>query len=139
MIRNTSQPGLHVLVVDDNLVHRRMSQTILAAAGYKVTLAEGGPQALAAFDRRLRHGPREFSWFIYRITTPTLRDLFMGPKNALRMKEALLSVLAGDIFGHTPIWRSVFAFKVLYYAYAALRPRRSWQAWQRRRQGATKA
>lgn len=91
-------------------------------------------QALAAFDRRLRHGPREFSWFIYRITTPTLRDLFMGPKNALRMKEALLSVLAGDIFGHTPIWRSVFAFKVLYYAYAALRPRRSWQAWQRRRQ-----
>lgn len=49
MIRNTSQPGLHVLVVDDNLVHRRMSQTILAAAGYKVTLAEGGPQALATF------------------------------------------------------------------------------------------
>lgn len=51
MIRSTSQPGLHILVVDDNLVHRRMSQTILAAAGYKVTLAEGGAQALAAFGK----------------------------------------------------------------------------------------
>jgi len=38
------------MVVDDNLVHRRMSQTILVAAGYSVTLAEGGPQALAAFE-----------------------------------------------------------------------------------------
>ena len=89
--------------------------------------------ALAAFDRRLRHGPREFSWFIYRVTTPTLRDMFMGPKNLLRMQEALLSVLAGDIFGRTPIWRSVFAFKVLYYAFAAMQPLRSWRAWQCRR------
>ena len=59
--------------------------------------------------------------------------MFMGPKNLLRMQEALLSVLAGDIFGRTPIWRSVFAFKVLYYAFAAMRPLRSWRAWQRRR------
>ncbi len=51
MIRNTPQRGLHILVVDDNLVHRRMSQTILTAAGYSVTLAEGGPQALAAFEK----------------------------------------------------------------------------------------
>lgn len=51
MIKSTPQPGLHILVVDDNLVHRRMSQTILAAAGYKVTLAEGGPQALVAFGK----------------------------------------------------------------------------------------
>lgn len=51
MIRNTPQRGLHILVVDDNLVHRRMSHTILTAAGYGVTLAEGGPQALAAFEK----------------------------------------------------------------------------------------
>ncbi len=51
MIRNTLQRGLHMLVVDDNLVHRRMSQTMLTAAGYQVTLAEGGPQALAAFEK----------------------------------------------------------------------------------------
>lgn len=51
MIRNTPEPGLHILVVDDNPVHRRMSQTILSAAGYRVSLADGGAQAIAAFDK----------------------------------------------------------------------------------------
>jgi hypothetical protein len=31
------------------------------------------------------------------------------------MEEALLSVLAGDIFGRTPIWTSLRLFKGLYY------------------------
>jgi flavin-dependent dehydrogenase len=90
-------------------------------------------EALARFDKRVRHGPREFSWFIYRITSPTMRELFMGPRNLLRMEEALLSLLAGDIFGKTPIWRSLFAFKTLYYAMALMHPRRSFAAWRRRR------
>jgi flavin-dependent dehydrogenase len=67
------------------------------------------------FDKVVRHGPREFSWFIYRVTNPTMRELFLGPKNVLRMEEALLSVLAGDVFGRTPIWGSLRAFKCLYY------------------------
>lgn len=71
--------------------------------------------ALAKFDRLMRHGPRQFSWFIYRVTNPTMRELFLGPRNLLRMEEALLSVLAGDIFGRTPIWTSLRAFKSLYY------------------------
>ena len=71
--------------------------------------------ALKEFDRLMRHGPREFSWFIYRVTNPTMRELFLGPRNVLRMEEALLSVLAGDIFGRTPIWASLRAFKSLYY------------------------
>jgi len=90
-------------------------------------------QALAKFDKRMRHGPREFAWFIYRITSPNMRDLFMGPRNLLRMEEALLSLLAGDIFGKTPIWRSLFAFKVVYYTMAVLHPRRTYAAWRRRR------
>jgi flavin-dependent dehydrogenase len=89
--------------------------------------------ALARFDKAVRHGPTEFSWFIYRITSPTMRELFMGPRNLLRMKEALLSLLAGDIFGKTPIWRSLLAFKVLYYAISVLNLRRSVAAWRRRR------
>lgn len=72
-------------------------------------------RALKRFDRVMRHGPRQFSWFIYRVTNPTMRELFLGPKNVLRMEEALLSVLAGDVFGSTPIWRSLRAFKFLYY------------------------
>jgi flavin-dependent dehydrogenase len=70
--------------------------------------------ALAAFDRQMRRGPREFSWFIYRVNHPTMRDLFMGPRNVLRMKEALLSVLAGDIYGKTPIWASLWLLKWLF-------------------------
>ena len=52
-------------------------------------------QALKSFERVMRRGPRAYSWFIYRVTTPTMRDMFMGPRNLLRMKEAVLSLLAG--------------------------------------------
>lgn len=71
--------------------------------------------ALARFDRLMRHGPKQFSWFIYRVTYPTMREVFLEPRNVLRMEEALLSLLAGDIFGRTPIWRSLRLFKVMYY------------------------
>jgi flavin-dependent dehydrogenase len=82
-------------------------------------------QALRRFERRLRHGPRVFSWFIYRMTRPAMQDLFMAPRNILRMKEALLSLLAGDIFGSTPIWTSLRAFKLAYYVASLARPRTS--------------
>jgi len=90
-------------------------------------------RAMRRFDRLMRHGPREFSWFIYRVTNPTMRDLFMGPRNLLRMKEALLSVLAGDLYGKTPIWGSLLAFKAVYYLSSLRHLHRSVLAWQRRR------
>ena len=84
------------------------------------------------FDRSLRSGPREYSWFIYRVTTPTMRELLLAPRNLLRMKEAMISVLAGDIFDRTPIWPSVRAFKLTYHVFSLLRARRSVQAaWRR--------
>ncbi len=73
----------------------------------------------------MKHGPKEFSWFIYRMTNPIMRDFFMGPKNLFRVKEALLSVLAGDIYGKTPIWRSIRIFKLLYYIANLIQPRRA--------------
>lgn len=89
--------------------------------------------ALKHFDRQMRHGPTQFSWFIHRVTNPIMRDLLMHPKNMFRMQEALLSVLAGDIYGKTPIWRSVRTFKLLYYIANAIQPQRAFQAWKRRR------
>jgi flavin-dependent dehydrogenase len=71
--------------------------------------------ALKRFDKVMRHGPKQLSWFIYRVTNPTMRELFLGPRNVLRMEEALLSVLAGDIFRRTPIWTSLRLLKGLYY------------------------
>jgi flavin-dependent dehydrogenase len=88
--------------------------------------------ALRSFDRSIRRGPREFSWFIYRVTTPTMRELLLAPRNLLRMKEALMSVLAGDIFGATPIWKSVRAFKLTYGIFSLLHPLRTVLAARRR-------
>jgi len=89
--------------------------------------------ALKRFERVSRHGTKEFSWFIHRITNPAMRDLFMGPRNLLRMKEALLGLLAGDIYGKTPIWTSLRAFKALYYIISVANLRRSFVAMRQRR------
>ncbi len=89
--------------------------------------------ALRRFDRKMKTGPKQFSWFIYRVTNPTMRDLFMGPRNLLRMKEALLSVLAGDVFGKTPFGPSLLAFKVVYYSMSVKHFKRTFTAWRRRK------
>ncbi|MEO7641157.1 MAG: NAD(P)/FAD-dependent oxidoreductase [Ramlibacter sp.] len=89
--------------------------------------------ALRAFDRQVRRGPREFSWFIYRITNPIMRDMLMEPSNVFRVKEALLSMLAGDIYGKTPIWRSIRILKTIYYMLSLGNLGRSWRAMRQRR------
>ena len=89
--------------------------------------------ALRAYDRVMRRGPRVVSWFIYRVTNPALRDLLMNPRNILRMKDTLLSVLAGDIFGNTPIRASIGAFKVVYYLSSLFHLRRTLAALRQRR------
>jgi flavin-dependent dehydrogenase len=85
------------------------------------------------FERYMRVGPREFSWFIFRVTNPTMREFFMYPQNPFRVKEALMSLLAGDVHGKTPIWGSLRVLKSIYYAISAGHPRRTWDAWRRRR------
>jgi flavin-dependent dehydrogenase len=89
--------------------------------------------ALKKFDQAMRTGPKEFSWFIYRVTNPTLRNMFMAPRDIFRIKQALLSVLAGDVFGKTPIQGPLLIFKGLYYAISLLNPLRTLKAWQMRK------
>ncbi|MEP6702673.1 MAG: tryptophan 7-halogenase, partial [Betaproteobacteria bacterium] len=89
--------------------------------------------ALARYHRVVTHGPKEFSWFIYRVTNPTMRDLFMSPSNKWRVKEALLAVLAGDIFGARPYRHSLLLFKAIYYGFSLAHLKRSLIAWRRRR------
>jgi 2-polyprenyl-6-methoxyphenol hydroxylase-like FAD-dependent oxidoreductase len=90
-------------------------------------------RALRNFDQAMKHWPKEFSWFIYRVTSPTMRNLFMSPRNYFRVREALLSALAGDIFGKTPIWRSLLAFKLIYYLSSVANLKRTIMAWKRRK------
>ena len=86
----------------------------------------GAHKALQRFERVMRRGPKAYSWFIYRVTNPTMCEMFMGPRNILPYERGhLLSLLAGDIFGKTPIWASLRAFKLFYYAIAFMNLRRS--------------
>ncbi|MEQ1602281.1 MAG: NAD(P)-binding protein [Methylophilaceae bacterium] len=89
--------------------------------------------ALKQFDKSMKVGPKIFSWFIYRVTNPTLRNMFMSPSNVFRAKEAVLSVLAGDVFGKTPIHGSLFMFKSLYYAASLFNFKRTFKAWKMRK------
>ena len=90
-------------------------------------------RALRRFDATMRIGPKAFSWFIYRVTNPVMRDMFMEPRNIFRVKEALLSVLAGDLFGTTPIRGPLLVFRGLYYATSLLNFRRTVKAWRMRK------
>jgi flavin-dependent dehydrogenase len=89
--------------------------------------------ALAHFEATVRSGVRDFSWFIYRMTTPAIESLFMQPSNKMRMQEAIISLLAGDLFRGTPIHRSLRAFKVVYYLWSLLNPKAALEGWRRRR------
>lgn len=89
--------------------------------------------ALKKFDHAMHIGPKEFSWFIYRVTNPTMRNMFMAPRDIFRVRQALLSVLAGDVFGKTPIQGPLLIFKGLYYAISLLNPIHTLKAWQMRK------
>jgi flavin-dependent dehydrogenase len=90
------------------------------------------PRALNAFDARMRHGPSVYSWFIYRLTTPAFRDLFMDPRN-VTLQEGVLSLMAGDVFRDTPIGWRLSAFKALYYMASLAHPVKALFAWRKRR------
>jgi len=111
-----------------------MNSAFAAAEVVDARLARPAHEAAARrrFERVMREGPKQFCWFIYRVTNPTLRDLFMAPSDRLDMKKALLSVLAGDIFGKTPIRRGLLAFRAVYYAFSLVHLPRSLRAWRRR-------
>lgn len=89
-------------------------------------------KARERFDFVLREGPKQFSWFIYRVTNPTMRELFMFPSERWGMKKAILSVLAGDVFRNTPIERGLRMFRMVYYVFSLMHLRRSLAAWRRR-------
>ena len=89
-------------------------------------------EAMRRFERRVRLGPERFAWFIYRMNHPAMQSLFMKPRNPLRVREALLSFLSGDLYEDTPLWRSLRLFQVLYYLNSLAMPGRSLAALRRR-------
>ncbi len=65
-------------------------------------------------ERDLRHAMARISWLIYRINTPALRRMFLAPSNKLRMRDGLVSLLAGNLRGTRQTLLPVLAFKTVY-------------------------
>lgn len=66
--------------------------------------------------RRLVRQMGRLNWIIYRINDPVMRQLFLNPSNMFRMRDALLSLLAGNIQLKPRAVLPVVAFKSVYYA-----------------------
>ena len=48
-------------------------------------------------ERQLCRTMDRLSWLIYRINSPVLRGMLMAPRNCFRMRDGLVSVLAGNL------------------------------------------
>jgi flavin-dependent dehydrogenase len=79
-----------------------------------------GKKMAARMEREVRHAMDRFAWLVYRINTPALRLLFMAPRNVLRMRDGLVSLLAGAPKGTWGQLIPVLAFKTVYYVTAGL-------------------
>lgn len=78
-----------------------------------------GPEAGRAAARRAEAEQRAMmdgiSWLIYRINEPVMRSMFMSPSNRFRMRDGIITLLAGNL---AVDWRSrvpIFALKTSYY------------------------
>jgi hypothetical protein len=89
--------------------------------------------AFRRFENAVKGGIRTVSWFIYRFTSPPLQGLFMAPRDGLRIKRAIISMLAGDIFRGTPIGGPLAMFKLIYGAHWLARFPRALASQRRRR------
>jgi flavin-dependent dehydrogenase len=97
-------------------VHIALSSAELAAE--LVTARLRTPEKAEALrrkmERRLKRGLANVSWLIYRVRTRNMQQLFLAPRNILGMEQAVISILAGDIFGTPGIgWRFAL-FKLVY-------------------------
>ena len=73
------------------------------------------PGILRRYDATMNRALGAFTWFIYRIREPAMRNLFMSPRNWFRVEEAVLSLLAGGIFEGWPVRLRLYMFRGLYY------------------------
>lgn len=98
-------------------VYLAMLSGFWAAEAVRGCLA--APARSARLLRRYRartHGAEgAFTWFVYRIREPAMRNLFMSPRNMFRVEEAVLALLAGGIFDGWTLRFRLYIFRMIYY------------------------
>ncbi len=86
-----------------------------------------------AMETRLKRGLKHFQWFIYRFTTPVMRHLFNHPRNIWQVEQAVISLLAGDVFDNRAVVRRLRLFRFIYAMTALSMAPKALQGWLRRR------
>jgi flavin-dependent dehydrogenase len=69
-------------------------------------------------ERQICRGMGRLSWLIYRINHPVLRGMLMAPRNSLRMRDGLISVLAGNFASGREFRVPIHAFRIIFYLLA---------------------
>ena len=67
------------------------------------------------YERQVARGLKTLSWFIYRFTSPAMRKLFADPRNDLQLEQAMISMLAGDVFRDNGVHWRLRVFKLIYF------------------------
>lgn len=93
--------------------------------------------ACRRFEGRTRAGLRAYSWFIYRFTSPAMRNLFKAPRNVMQVEQAVISMLAGDVFANRNVRLRLILFRMIYSVSWMLRIKESFMARRRRLHNAT--
>lgn len=86
-----------------------------------------------AMEQRLKRGLRHFQWFIYRFTTPVMERLFNHPRNTWQVEQAVISMLAGDVFDNPAVLRRLRVFRLIYALNALSLAPAALRGWLRRR------
>jgi flavin-dependent dehydrogenase len=66
------------------------------------------------YSREIHRGISNFSWFIYRFTSPVMSNLMSHPRNTLQVVQGVISMLAGDVFSNRSVRRRLLIFKNIY-------------------------
>lgn len=112
-------------------MHSAERAAAMVAAALRTPAREAALQK--AMTRGFDRGLKEFSWFIYRFTTPVMRHLFANPRNVWQIEQAVISMLAGDVFDNPAVVRRLRAFRLIYLITAAGMAPTTLRAWWRRR------
>lgn len=66
------------------------------------------------YRRQTKRAIATFSWFIYRFTSPVMSFLMSNPRNVMRVVQAVISMLAGDVYANQDVRRRLLVFKTIY-------------------------
>jgi len=82
-------------------------------------------QASRQYRKETKRAISTFSWFIYRFTSPAMSFLMSNPRNVLKVVQAVISMLAGDVYANPEVRRRLVVFKTIYSISWLLRWRES--------------